>query len=76
MQGINPVPTGRVQRGEIHTHVVEKKIDFHVPLDSAETGNQTDALVTIEKVVQIEEVLHSYEHNATIRRQETKLEQS
>ena len=76
MQGRNLVPTGRVQRGEIHTHAVETKTDFHVPLDSAETGNQTDAPVTTKKVVQIEGVLHSSKHNATIRRQETKLEQS
>jgi hypothetical protein len=61
---------------EIHTHSVETQTNFHAPLELTETKTQIDALVTVEKFVQTEEVLHSSEHDATIRRLELELEQS
>jgi hypothetical protein len=45
-------------------------------LESIETETQTDAPVTVEKVFQTEEVLHSSEQDATIRILEAALEQS
>jgi hypothetical protein len=45
-------------------------------LESVEIETQTDVPTTVETIVQTEEVFHSPEHDATIRRLEEELEQS
>jgi hypothetical protein len=49
---------------------------LHAPLETVEIETQTEAPVTIEKTVQTEEVFHSPEKDAIIKRLEAELEQS
>jgi hypothetical protein len=71
VQGRNPLP-----RRTVHTNSVGTQTKLHAPLETVEIETQTEAPTTIETIVQTEEVFHSPEQDAIIKRLEAELEQS